>query len=313
MGSAQSSSSAGLIQSPPDKQAAKVAPFLRANHKFSIVQAHDKPNASSQQLTAAAFLAVEPVSLLFDLWDLLSQQATIEVRDNEEMDEIVTTSWQDYLGVLDRSDAYVNFFDDEVVRYLYETEQTVKAYLAESQIQAGLLAQNGWPLRQIAAGIEMRSQEVVTEGLAGTCAFYSVDLIDVMHKKPVKIEPDTVPTSLDGVRAARDMVIQQAMSRPEHCNHAVLQELVNLNSVGVLWRFLPAADATRLWKAVLYRLGQAQRSASTTSTGDASAKNWQEIVHIALTKKPELLDTLRLLKEHEQYDPDSLIASRLLD
>jgi hypothetical protein len=87
--------------------------------------------------------------------------------------EISTYDWRDYLGRREYQRAFVDFFEDELVRHGYDWKKVVADYLfsGKEPLFSSLVADLGHPLIHLGYAFEMSSREVAMEalGLAATC------------------------------------------------------------------------------------------------------------------------------------------------
>lgn len=307
MGSAQSQN-ARLVQDVSVEHKRKVEPLLRANHKHGIIldKSPTEVTLISQSLAAACLLEIQPVSVLFELWDKVAIN-TIDITDSEE--EIVESDYlsPECLGKEDQYTRYVDYFDDEVVRLLYSFTSCTKQYLQVDQVVSGLLARDGWAVRQLAYAVEMGSKDMCTEALAGALSFY----------KPLSVATTTasVPQNEVDVLSARDEIIEATLNR-RHVTISIVSDLVVLNSICVLWQYLPPHQFARLWNHITDKLGSAAAVGSTKEVkADSSTEEhaWSAIVRDVSEHQPKLLPELRLLKDHPksglQVARDLLVTS----
>ncbi|KAL4926980.1 questin oxidase family protein [Aspergillus undulatus] len=89
--------------------------------------------------------------------------------------EISTYDWRDYLGKREYQRAYVDFFEDELVRYSYDWKKVVFKYLFEGKepLFNALTSDLGHPLIHIAYAFEISSREVAMEALSLASVCYS--------------------------------------------------------------------------------------------------------------------------------------------
>ncbi|CAG8239065.1 unnamed protein product [Penicillium salamii] len=114
-----------------------------------------------------------------DLGRIYESQINEVVKWKDSPAEITTLDWRSHLGCreyrqLDRFDrAFVDFFEDELVRLGYDWKQVVDEYLFNGQepVFGSIMADLGLPLVHLAYAFEMNSREVGMEalGLAAAC------------------------------------------------------------------------------------------------------------------------------------------------
>lgn len=296
MGSSQS-----LLKRPVSVQhKRKVDPLLRANHKHVIHLASPPHpeyilNPTSQVLSAACALEVIPTSVLFDLWDELSHD-TIDVDDATS--EIVETDYlsPSTLGHVDESTRYVDYFDDELVRHLYDYEKLVRHYLKQDHVVDGLVSSKScaWGVRQLACAIEMESKEMCTEALGCALAFY--EPLASQDKGAERFESEA-----DLVRA-RDELIETTLSR-KVTSMDVLDELIVLHSIAILWPLAPDQQFQRLWAYQTSKLENLNDSEIPLSIGNGNGldDDWNDCLAWVSKQDPLGLPRLRILKEYPKY------------
>lgn len=311
MGASQSTET-DLIRpvSPIHKQ--KVDPLLRANHKHMILLDTAPaggvltPSCISQILTAATLLKVVPVTCLFDIWDLIARD-TRDVGDAEQ--EIVESDFLDPTTLGDAASAsrYVDFFDDEIVRHKYYFDRCVSEYLRVPQVVDGLLANQGWAVRQLSCAFVMQSKEMCAEALGGALAFYA---------------PLEVPSSTKSISSQTSLVeerqkwidagLRTATTTTKH-TQLVLLELLVLDALSTLDNIMPTQAFTKLWTYQTNRLAMTchvnidtldiDRCDEDTVNDDDDNQEvvWAALVsHVALTT-PHDLPYLRLLHDYPRY------------
>ncbi|KAL4996433.1 hypothetical protein BDV10DRAFT_112739 [Aspergillus recurvatus] len=88
--------------------------------------------------------------------------------------EISTYDWRDYLGKREYQRAYVDFFEDELVRHGYDWKTVVFNYLLSGKepLFNSLTSDLGHPLIHLAYAFEVSSREVAMEALSLTTVCY---------------------------------------------------------------------------------------------------------------------------------------------
>ena len=172
----------------------KVQPLLRANHKHDLLLKNGEPNEISIILAAACALGRQDD--LFKIWDEYSELAVDAVSERTEeiveSEEIVDTDWRDHLGQ-GRGTAFVNFFDDELVRFNYDHKRLLKEYMKHSEIYQGMMAKNGLGIKLVSAGLQLDSSDCVTQGLAAAAAYYvPIELSDAAREVMIPMNEDGV-------------------------------------------------------------------------------------------------------------------------
>ncbi|CCG84071.1 protein of unknown function [Taphrina deformans PYCC 5710] len=289
MGGSQSKN-VGLVQNVSVEHKRKVEPLLRANHKHGIILDKKPREVSliSQSLAAACLLEVQPTSALFDLWDKLAIN-TVDITDSEE--EIVETDYlsPDCLG-----------HEDQYTRLLYSHTSCTKQYLQVEQVIDGLLARQGWGLRNLAYATEMGSKDMCTEALGGALSFYEPLQPNAAATRPV-------PQSDAALLHARDEIVDAALSQ-EDVKLSTVSDLVVLNSLCVLWQYLSQPHFAKLWNHVTGGLrGSEAPITTTTTTGQQEQSSidqdhaWSAIIRGVCEAQPKYLPELRLLRDHPRF------------
>lgn len=88
--------------------------------------------------------------------------------------EVSAYDWRDYLGYRQYERAFVDFFEDELVRRAYVWEDVVHHFLfsGDEPIFNSIIADLGHPLIHLAYAFEMSSREIAMEALALTATCY---------------------------------------------------------------------------------------------------------------------------------------------
>ncbi|KAL4918797.1 hypothetical protein BDW62DRAFT_57875 [Aspergillus aurantiobrunneus] len=93
---------------------------------------------------------------------------------NDSPSEISSYDWRDYLGKREYQRAFVDFFEDELVRYGYDWKKVVFNYLfsGKEPLFNALASDLGHPLIHLAYAFEVSSREVAMEALSLTSVCY---------------------------------------------------------------------------------------------------------------------------------------------
>ncbi|KAJ5219906.1 hypothetical protein N7468_009110 [Penicillium chermesinum] len=133
--------------------------LLRLNHaNYAILYNDRKFHNHAPHILCAAFLQgadaddltrmYETESKLLDAWE-------------DSPAEVTAEDWREHLGHREYQKAFVDFFEDELVRYNYEWKEVVAEYLfsGENPIFHSIMADLGHPLIHLAYAFEMSSRE----------------------------------------------------------------------------------------------------------------------------------------------------------
>ncbi|CAG7931218.1 unnamed protein product [Penicillium olsonii] len=120
-----------------------------------------------------------------DLGRIYESQVNEVVKWKDSPAEITTLDWRNHLGRREFDRAFVDFFEDELVRLGYDWKQVVDEYLFNGQepVFGSIMADLGLPLVHLAYAFEMNSREVGMEalGLAATCYNETYSSLAAMH------------------------------------------------------------------------------------------------------------------------------------
>lgn len=279
-------------------------------------------NTISETLGAACLLAIEPLTVLFELWDRLARETVDMADDSVEEEGIVETDYlsPEHLGQEADATRYVNFFDDELVRLLYSHEACVRLHLQTHQVVQGLLARNAWGLRHLAYAIELDSKEMCTEALAGSLAFYQP--LDLLSSASVSADDDdqheneetAFETEWD-VYTKRTQLITATL-RTKEISKETLDHLITLHSLTVLWHLMPPSSFSQLWQnlaTTLHRLAPTSDQEpsivpNAQTHGDPSPDEqkrldgeWHALIGTVCRQRPTDLPYLRLLRDYGEH------------
>ncbi|KAJ5152999.1 uncharacterized protein N7482_009477 [Penicillium canariense] len=161
------------IENAQEKNARALKHLLKLNHANHAILYNDRKfHNHTPHLLGAAFLQGadaddlarihESESKLLDAWD----DSPAEVTDED---------WRDHLGCREYQKAFVDFFEDEMVRLGYDWKQVVAEYLfsGKEPMFNSIMADLGHPLIHMAYAYEISSREVAMEALALTATCYN--------------------------------------------------------------------------------------------------------------------------------------------
>ncbi|KAJ5114886.1 hypothetical protein NUU61_000645 [Penicillium alfredii] len=190
------------VETAQEKPARALKHLLKLNHaNYAILYNDRRFHNHAPHILSSAFLngagtddltrVYETESKLLDAW-------------TDSPEEVTTQDWRDFLGRREYQRAYVDFFEDELVRFGYDWKQVISEYLfsGKAPMFNALIADLGHPLIHMAYAFEMSSREVAMEalGLAATCynnmhnyledpvytkleaSYHSTSLFDILHK-----------------------------------------------------------------------------------------------------------------------------------
>ncbi|KAJ5548739.1 hypothetical protein N7513_005973 [Penicillium frequentans] len=214
----------------PEKPARALKYLLKLNHaNYAILYNHRAFHNHAPHLLSGAFLqgadaddltrVYETESKLLDAWE----DSPAEVTDED---------WRSHLGCREYQKAFVDYYEDELVRLNYDWQEVIDQYLfsGDNPLFSSILADLGHPLIHLAYAYEINSREVAIEALGLVSVCYNS-----MHKyldDPAysQTEPPYQTTSLfeilDKVRS--DKQFDDLPSTPDHHN------LLNTHEASVL-------------------------------------------------------------------------------
>lgn len=217
------------------------------------------------------------------------------------------------LGNPDESTRYIDFFDDELVRHLYDYKKLVRRYLAVPQVVDGLISSSSsggggdggasttaWGVRQLAFGLQLESKEMCTEALGYALSFYKPLELDIAREEGTAAA--TAITSEAELISARDKLTEALLSR-ESVTVEMVDEAIVLASIAVVFSYAPKLHFERLWTYQSIRLqemidGKATASAEQSSGSD---EDWGKCAEWLAEHEPEKLPRLFVLKDHPKH------------
>ncbi|KAL4882756.1 hypothetical protein BJY04DRAFT_185952 [Aspergillus karnatakaensis] len=160
------------IDTAQGKAARALKHLLKLNHANYAVLWNERKfhNHAPHSLAAYYLLGADA--------DKLNQLYEAELKPLEgwtdSPSEISTYDWRDYLGKREYQRAYVDFFEDELVRLGYDWKKVVLSYLfsGKESLFNALTSDLGHPLIHLAYAFEVSSREVAMEALSLSCVCY---------------------------------------------------------------------------------------------------------------------------------------------
>ncbi|PGH17222.1 hypothetical protein AJ80_04931 [Polytolypa hystricis UAMH7299] len=160
------------VETAPHKAGRTLKHLLKLNHANYSILYHDLAfhNHMPHLLTSGYLLGGDS--------DHLNKLYEVESKDLEEWvdspGEIPEEDWREYLGKKEYQRAFVDFFEDELVRYGYDWEKVVGKYLysGKQPLINSLLEGLGHPLIHLGYAFEISNREVAMEALAMAATGY---------------------------------------------------------------------------------------------------------------------------------------------
>ncbi|KAI9927811.1 hypothetical protein ASPWEDRAFT_173462 [Aspergillus wentii DTO 134E9] len=159
------------IDTAPEKPARALKHLIKLNHvNNSVLYNERRFHNHAPHLLSSSFLQGADAD---DLHRIYETEAKLLEPWADSPGEISADDWRDYLGHREYQRAFVDFFEDELVRLGYDWKQVVTDYLfvGKRPLFNSIIADLGHPLIHLAYAFEMNNREVAMEalGLAATC------------------------------------------------------------------------------------------------------------------------------------------------
>ncbi|KAF7588849.1 hypothetical protein BBP40_005096 [Aspergillus hancockii] len=159
------------IDTAQEKPARALKHLLKLNHSnYSVLYNERKFHNHTPHILTSSFLQGADADDLNRVYEAESKLLDPWV---DSPSEISTYDWRDYLGRREYQRAFVDFFEDELVRQGYDWKQVLEDYLfsGKEPLFNSLVNDLGHPLIHLAYSSETSSREVGMEALtlAATC------------------------------------------------------------------------------------------------------------------------------------------------
>ncbi|KAI9831418.1 MAG: hypothetical protein M1826_003591 [Phylliscum demangeonii] len=237
------------IETSPEKRTRTLKHLLRANHvNHSLLYCHLQfHNHMSHILGSAYLLGATPEQLVED-YD--AEAGELEAWQDSP-GEVSRHDWIDYLGKKQYQRAFVDFFEDELVRFGYDWRQLVGEYVfgGKRPLASSLLCGLGHPLIHLSYAYELSNHTLAIEALTTTATCHDPNLSKYLDD-PAYDRPATAPSHsllelLERVRTdgrlddvATSMAASVSVSASPLASHAAVL-LEHWNN----WAPLDAADS----------------------------------------------------------------------
>ncbi|PYH76699.1 hypothetical protein BO82DRAFT_358935 [Aspergillus uvarum CBS 121591] len=189
------------IDTAQEKPARALKHLLKLNHaNYAFLWNERKFHNHAPHILSSAFLQGADADDLNRIYE--NESKSLDPWEDSP-GEISTYDWRDYLSRREYQRAFVDFFEDELVRHSYDWKEVISQYLLSGKepLFSSLVADLGHPLIHLAYAFEMSSREVAMEalGMAATCYGSIHKYLD--DPSYSKIEPSYHTTSLFEVLA----------------------------------------------------------------------------------------------------------------
>ncbi|KAJ5930631.1 hypothetical protein N7466_006124, partial [Penicillium verhagenii] len=260
----------------PEKPARALKYLLKLNHaNYAILYNHRKFHNHAPHLLGGAFLQGADADDLSRIYE--SESKLLEAWQDSPA-EVTDEDWRSHLGRREYEKAFVDYYEDELVRLNYDWKEVVEEYLfsGDEPIFSSILADLGHPLIHLAYAYETNSREVAIEalGLASVCYNSTHKYLDepIYSQTSPSYQTTSLFEILDKVRS--DTRFDDLPSTPDHHN------LLNTHEAAVLehWNAWKIEDPL-----AQFRESQELAAALFSATHGAQQKYDFFLVHVLTT------------------------------
>ena len=190
------------IEANSDKRARTLKHLLKANHiNHSVIYNSLRFHNHTPHILSSSYILGADSDELNHIYEAESKHLE-PWRDSPG--EISQHDWRDYLGKREYQRAYLDFFEDQLVRHGYDWQALLSEYLLQGKepLINNMIAGLGHPLIHLGYASEMANRDVAIESLALGACFYNewhVFLDDPKYSKPAPNPSDSLFTILDRV------------------------------------------------------------------------------------------------------------------
>ncbi|KAF2481411.1 hypothetical protein BDY17DRAFT_301301 [Neohortaea acidophila] len=190
------------VEGKPDKRARTLKHLLKANHaNHSVIYNNLRFHNHTPHVLSSSYILGADSDQLNHVYDAESHNLE-PWRDSPG--EIAQHDWRDYLGKREYQRAYLDFFEDELVRHGYDWRSLLNEYMLQGKepLINNLISGLGHPLIHYGYAEEMSSRAIALESLVLAACFYNdwhVFLDDPSYTKPAPNPTDSLFTILDRV------------------------------------------------------------------------------------------------------------------
>lgn len=190
------------IEQRPEKRARTLKHLLKANHiNHSVIYNELQFHNHTPHALGSAYILGADSDDLNTVYEAESKHLE-PWRDSPG--EISLHDWRDYLGKKEYQRAFVDFFEDQLVRHGYDWHSLLNEFLLQGKepLINSLIAGLGHPLIHLGYAEELSSRTVAIEGLTLAACFYNdwhKFLDDPKYTKPASNPDGSLFTILDRV------------------------------------------------------------------------------------------------------------------
>lgn len=190
------------IEERPEKRARTLKHLLKANHiNHSVIYNSLRFHNHTPHILGSAYILGADADQLNHIYETESKHLEAW-RDSPG--EISEHDWRDFLGKREYQRAFVDFFEDQLVKHGYDWHALLNEFLLSGKepLINNLIAGLGHPLIHLGYAEELSSRTVAIESLALAACFYNdwhVFLDDPKYTKPASNPTDSLFTIIDRV------------------------------------------------------------------------------------------------------------------
>ncbi|KAK3675580.1 hypothetical protein LTR78_004664 [Recurvomyces mirabilis] len=193
------------VEERPEKRARTLKHLLKANHiNHSVIYNNLRFHNHLPHILGSAYILGADSDQINHIYEAESRHLEPW---HDSPGEISEHDWRDYLGKREYQRAFVDFFEDQLVKHGYDWQELLHEFLLQGKepLINNLIAGLGHPLIHMGYAQEIGSRTVAIESLALAACFYNewhVYLDDPRYTKPASNPTDSLFTIVD--RISRD-------------------------------------------------------------------------------------------------------------
>lgn len=190
------------IEERPEKRARTVKHLIKANHiNHSIIYNELRFHNHTPHILGSAYILGADVEELNYIYE--EEGKNLEPW-KDSPGEISEDDWRDYLGKKEYQRAFIDFFEDQLVKHGYNWRSLLDEFMLSGKepLINNLIAGLAHPLIHLGYAHELSSRTVAMEALGLAACFYNdwhVYLDDPKYTKPASHPSDSLFTILDRV------------------------------------------------------------------------------------------------------------------
>lgn len=190
------------IEERPEKRARTLKHLLKANHiNHSVIYNSLRFHNHTPHILGSAYILGADSDQLNHIYEAESKHLEPW---KDSPGEISEHDWRDFLGKREYQRAFIDFFEDQLVKHGYDWHALLNEYLltGKEPLINNLIAGLGHPLIHLGYAEELSSRTVAIESLALAACFYNdwhVFLDDPKYTKPAPNPTDSLFTIIDRI------------------------------------------------------------------------------------------------------------------